>query len=308
MTEASSESFSPTMRAALDMFVVPTASPDFIDRIAIRSTPKSRRRLLNWPGYARSRRGRWMRRASVGIIAVGLAGATAAAAFVLETIRQQMPSVAAILTPERSAVRLPVQPVRRTVDEPDGTDRPKPLAARPTVELSATTAPMGSALPPIREPVTEPLTGVPGLARARIAERDIPRIDGLPNRHRMDPVRSGLRLQVTDRAATRRIIVADAGLGGVGLGQVGMPREALRERLPVTADHISRIERPILAAPPIIAAPGAPTIEQPPLAIKSDQPLIQPGEGAVTSKKMQLRQQFREWRVRRQALRRLRNQ
>lgn len=310
MTKVSSEPLSPAMRAALDRFVVPTASADFIDRMAIPSTPKSYDRLLSWSRYARSRRGRWARRASVGIIALGLAGATAAAAFVFDTIRLQIPSVATVLSSAPRVATSPAKIVRRTAALPNDATGPKPPAIVTPVELPLSMAPMGPAMPPIRERSIEVPAAGSALARERTAERAVPRIDGIREHHDVDLVRPVLRAQLLDRAATRRTVMADVGPGGADMGRIR--QEALRDRLPVIADHISGVERPSVTLPataPSIAAPGALAIERAQPPIKPDLAVAQPGEDAVRPRKnAELRQQFREWRARRQSLRRLRNQ
>lgn len=121
---------------ALDRFNVPPPTDDFVARMmSIADLSPSVDTVAatapRWKArFQRSRRGPWMRRATIGVIAVGLASATAAAAGIFDTMRFDMPVIARILAPAT-----PEQVAAKAV-------RPKPKAANRPVTV-AETAPTG---------------------------------------------------------------------------------------------------------------------------------------------------------------------
>ncbi|OYY90856.1 MAG: hypothetical protein B7Y45_05365 [Sphingomonas sp. 28-66-16] len=113
------------MARALDRFDVPSPSPGFLDRVARVPVagpvaPATRARRL----VDRGRRGAWARRTMIGVVALGLASATAAATGVFESIRVRLPAIATILAPS------PPPPVAVAVHHP-ARKRPKPVAPPP---------------------------------------------------------------------------------------------------------------------------------------------------------------------------------
>lgn len=102
--------YDPAFAAALDRFDVPPASADFIDRLAAMppayasALPVVARRRV----FPAGRRGSWARRAVVGVVALGIASATAATTGVFNRIHIALPQLSTILAPrsaekERSA-------------------------------------------------------------------------------------------------------------------------------------------------------------------------------------------------------------
>lgn len=101
MTDTGRLPIDPSFARALDAFDVPAPNAPFLDRIAAMPAdgaaalpPMPRRRLLG-----QARRGAWVRRASIGIIALGIASATAATTGVFPAIRLALPApIIAMLT------------------------------------------------------------------------------------------------------------------------------------------------------------------------------------------------------------------
>ncbi len=154
---------------ALDRFDVPPPSDDFVARmIAIADvSPPAEQVATAAPRWKarlqRSRRGPWMRRTAIGLIAVGLASATAAAAGIFDTMRFDMPVIARLLVPAKpepvivKAVRTKPKAQSRMVaaadPAPPGNDQ---LAAAPRLLSPAERAERFRALPlPVRAVVTE---------------------------------------------------------------------------------------------------------------------------------------------------------
>jgi len=101
MTDTGRLPIDPAFARALDAFDVPAQNAAFLDRIAAMPAdgapalpPMPRRRLLG-----QGRRGAWVRRAGIGVIALGIASATAAATGVFPAIRLALPApIVAMLT------------------------------------------------------------------------------------------------------------------------------------------------------------------------------------------------------------------
>lgn len=101
MTPPGLQPIDPSFARALDRFDVPAPDAGFLDRMAVMPAvdapalpPIPRRRLLE-----RGRRGSWARRATIGVIALGLASATAATTGVFSRLHIDIPHIAAILAP-----------------------------------------------------------------------------------------------------------------------------------------------------------------------------------------------------------------
>lgn len=126
MTEPAPLPFDPAMARALDRFDVPPPGAGFLDRIAAMPAddapalpPLPRRRL-----FAPGRRGAWMRRASIGVIALGIASATAATTGVFPKLRQILPApVVAMLSPSPRP-----KPVHRHTEHEPALDAQVPTA------------------------------------------------------------------------------------------------------------------------------------------------------------------------------------
>ncbi len=159
----------PAAENALDRFDVPPPSDDFVARmIAIADvSPPAEQVVTAAPRWKarlkRSRRGPWMRRTAIGLIAVGLASATAAAAGIFDTMRFDMPVIARLLVPAKpepvivKAVRTKPEAQSRMAaaadPAPPGNDQ---LATAPRLLTPAERAERFRALPlPVRAVVTE---------------------------------------------------------------------------------------------------------------------------------------------------------
>lgn len=135
------------MAHALDAFDVPPPGAGFLDRIAAMPPieapalpPLPRRRL-----FAPGRRGAWARRASIGVLALGLASATAAATGVFPQLHITLPApIIAMLGPTPTAKPRPAH------------IRPHHVAPAPAVAATTAPPPPGAFEPmlPIADPVT----------------------------------------------------------------------------------------------------------------------------------------------------------
>lgn len=106
----------PTFAAALDRFDVPPADDAFLARMGAmpradlgNSAVPPRRRI--WGASATGGRGAWARRASIGVIALGLASAGVAATGVFPALRLALPApISAMLSPKPRPAAVAVHP------------------------------------------------------------------------------------------------------------------------------------------------------------------------------------------------------
>lgn len=201
---------------ALDIFDVPPPSDGFVARmlaIADLSSPVDHvlPAMPRWKArLERSRRGPWMRRTAIGLIAAGLASATAAAAGMFDAVQFDMPVIARMLAPAapspkvaktvRAKPKAALRPVAIADAAPLGADQ---MAAAPRLLTHAERAERFRALPlPVRAVVTEQMVTrtqrrlaargifVPrDMVRARVAARtgqnDLPQGSAMERRAQM---------------------------------------------------------------------------------------------------------------------------
>ncbi len=232
MTQADSAGnggFDPGVARALDRFDVPPPSDGFIARMAAIAdvAPVAATGL---PGAARwqagMQRGRrslarapWARRTAIGIIAFGLASATAAAAGMFESVRFEIPVIARLLAPAPAAV-----PVAHAT-------RPKPRAPSGKVAVAE---------PALPDPAAGPVAPM-ALTRAERIER----LRSLPM-----PVRAVMTERMVTRTQQRlaargvflpRAIVRDRVIARTG--QTDLPRGT-------PAEKRAQLRAALIAAPP----------------------------------------------------------
>lgn len=126
----------PIFAGALDLFDVPDADGDFVDRIVARAMrPRVVSAIWVPRRSAAARRGPWARRTLAGMLAIGLASATAAATGVFGPIANPLPAVAQILSPTPAKVASVKPAKRRPVAakpaRPTPTATPSPVATVP---------------------------------------------------------------------------------------------------------------------------------------------------------------------------------
>lgn len=158
--------------AALDRFDVPPPGDGFVARLmAIAEAPAPSAAVVaplapapRWRSrWQRGGRGRWMRHTTIGVIALGLASATAAAAGMFGSVRFDMPVIARILAPTTPApimvkaarTQRRTEPGRLAVAAPAPADV-VPVADMPRLLSPTERAERFRALPlPVRAVVTE---------------------------------------------------------------------------------------------------------------------------------------------------------
>ncbi len=106
MIDPAASPIDPAIAAALDRFDVPPPGDDFVARMAVMpviggaTLPPLRRRRLIDRAFDRRGRGAWLRRGAIGVIALGLASATAATTGFFPALHLALPArVVAFLTP-----------------------------------------------------------------------------------------------------------------------------------------------------------------------------------------------------------------
>ncbi|MBX9730468.1 MAG: hypothetical protein K2X59_04005 [Sphingomonas sp.] len=215
---AESSGFDPAVTRALDRFDVPAPSAGFIDRLAmIPSPPRPQRLLPPRLRFRPARRGPWMRRTTIGVVALGLASATAAAAGAFDRFDFAIPVIAKLFVPTPAPAPVKVaaraKPRAATVLTPGATIMP---IATPT----ATPLDMG------RAERLERFQALPMPVRALATERLVSRI-----KRRL----AWQGIQVP-RAAIRARVIAETGQSDLPVG----PGWALR----------AQYRAALIAAPP----------------------------------------------------------
>ncbi|OYY73132.1 hypothetical protein [Sphingomonas sp. 28-63-12] len=155
--------FDPAVARALDRYIVPAPSEDFLDRLAMipaapplqHSMPPARRR------FRRSVRGPWLRRSVISLVAFGLASATAAAAGVFDSFHFDIPVIAKLFAPVAPPVRVAVLPprqphtARRPLAPPRIVPPPDPAPAPLTIARAARLERFRTLPMPVRAMATE---------------------------------------------------------------------------------------------------------------------------------------------------------
>ena len=163
----------PAIASALDRFDVPGPSAGFLERIARVPHAAGLAPLPIPPRHRLRNRGPWMRRTTTGIVALGMASVTAAAAAtgMFETIGVRLPTIAALLAPAPASVAAHKPPVATR-------KKPAQVAkiAAPTPEPEAIAAPLPSPPYPDARARLQRFLQLPPPMRAAIRERQITRV------------------------------------------------------------------------------------------------------------------------------------
>lgn len=215
----------PAVARALDRFDVPPPSDAFLARVvAIAETgpPMSLATPFapRWKDRLQRRgRGPWVRRTAIGLIAVGLASATAAAAGMFEAVRFEIPVIAQLLTP--TPQRPPVTSVAQAKPRPARVNPAAPDPIMPAAEANPLAPPL---LTPAER--AERFRALPMPVRAVVTERMVTRTQR----------RLAARGVFVPRAIVRDRVVART-------GQTDLPSGTPAERR-------AQVRAAVIAAPP----------------------------------------------------------
>ncbi len=295
---ASNPSFDPALACALDLFDVPPPSENFVARMAAiaDAAPIAAKVQANappWPARFRAARGSlgrgpWARRTIVGLIAVGLASATAAAAGMFESVRFEIPVIAQLLAPAAPpvAVARAARPKHRAAIG-------KTAAVEPVLpSAAATSVPIANLT---RDQRIERLRALPMPIRAAITDRIVTR-----NQRRL-----AARGIFVPRSVIRNRVIARTGQTDLPSGTPAEQRAQLRAALIAASPEslpprLARMRARFLANHPAAAGTGVPeALLGTPSAPAAD------GAGATpTWAGSQNEQALREWREMRRERRR----
>lgn len=213
-----SSGFDPAVARVLDRFDVPAPSAGFLDRLAMIPDRPLPMPLL--PARLRFRsgsRGPWMRRTTIGLVALGLASATAAAAGAFDRFDFDIPVIAQLFVPAPAPA--PVQVATKA--KPSATRLPPARAASTPIAMP-TVAPLTAS----RTERLERFQALPMPVRAIATERLVTRIKR----------RLAWRGVDVPRAAIRERVIARTGQSDLPVG----PRWARR----------AQYRAALIAAPP----------------------------------------------------------
>ncbi|OYY65896.1 hypothetical protein [Sphingomonas sp. 28-62-11] len=290
--------FDQAVAQALDLFDVPPPGESFAARMASVAGPGAaaslgapalpawRAALRRHDGRINARggsRGPWVRRSAVGLIAFGLASATAAAAGMFEAVHFEIPVIARLLSPQA-----PVAAERKAARREPRRAAPKDSVgeAKPTTDIVATPA-----LPLTRAERLERFRALPLPVRAVVTERMV--------------TRTQRRLAARGVFVPRNVVHAQV---AARTGQTDLPQGT-------PADRRAQWRAALLAAPPGSLPPRleqrraqllaqAPNAQQNPGAALPGASSGNAPEGSAASLTLQDVQALRAWREMRREQRR----
>lgn len=190
-----SSGFDPAVARVLDRFEVPAPSAGFLDRLAmIPDRPQPLPLLPARPRFRPASHRPWVRRSGIGLIALGLASATAAAAGALDRFQFDIPVIAQLFvaTPAPAPVQVATKAKPRATRLPPARATSTPIAM-PTAMATATPLAVARAERLVR------FQALPMPVRAIATERLVTRIKRRLAWRGVDVPRAAIRARVIAR-------------------------------------------------------------------------------------------------------------
>lgn len=270
---ASAGGFDAATMRLLDHFDVPVPGDDFLDRLAIIPASPAPGIILNAapPRFRRRGRGPWVRRTVTGLVALGLASATAAATGVFSVLPFDIPVITQLLDPTPAPTRVasaPSKSARKVA--PSSPPTPLATASIPAVEQAPSVS---------RGKRLEKFQSLPMPIRAVITERVVTRIQRRLERRGITVPRDAVRAEIIARTGQTDLPPA---------AQMGTPRErraAARDALIAAPagslpPRLEMLRQRAIGAGP--ASSGNPMMTSPPAAGMTNGPAAsRPGNPAI---------------------------
>lgn len=283
MSEVDPFAIDPAFARTLDRFDVPSPTAGFLERIAQASSSAQTVPGASAIWMRRRTRDTWRRGTLVGIVAIGLASAAAAASGVFGSISFKVPPIAALFSPAPKPT-----PVLHA--------KPKiPKLSRPTPERPSAVVPE-----PVSAGGTLPLTALPKISERQERQEIARPMPTTPARIATAPVLRTLHELVRQRKLEAPILVS--------------PERSQRGTLPIAQRQLARgnaegvANRRIIELRPQLVLPSMPEIPGDAMP-QSVSPLGVPDakvDRPDTLKALRQAMDLRDLRSKRQALRRLR--